>query len=51
MTGERSRRSAAGMPGWVKGFGVAGAALLVVLIVLVASGHGPWEHLGMAGMH
>jgi hypothetical protein len=50
MSGERGRR-AAGMPGWVKGFAVAGGVALVLLAVLLLSGHGPWQHFGMAGMH
>ena len=40
-----------GMPGWVKGFIWAGAALLVFLVFMLASGHGPWQHMGTAGMH
>lgn len=38
------------MPGWVKGFVAAGAAAIVLVVVLLLNGHGPWQHMGM-GMH
>ena len=44
---EKSRRAVRPMPGWVKGFIAAGIALLLLVVVLLASGHGPWQHMGM----
>ncbi|HEX9810949.1 MAG TPA: hypothetical protein VGA88_02530 [Burkholderiales bacterium] len=45
---ERLSESAASTPRWVKGFGLLGAALVVlVLIMLLHGGHGP----GMHGQH
>jgi hypothetical protein len=41
----------AGMPRWVKWFIMAAAAALVLVAALMIGGHGPWQHLGMAGMH
>lgn len=34
------------MPGWVKGFVVAGLLLLSLVGVMVATGHGPGRHFG-----
>ena len=39
------------MPGWVKGFVWAGTVIVLLLIVMLALGHGPWQHMGMTGMH
>jgi hypothetical protein len=44
---EKSRRAVRPMPRWVKGFIAAGIALLLLVVVLLASGHGPWQHMGM----
>lgn len=33
-------------PGWVKGFVVAGALLLALAALMVATGHGPSRHFG-----
>lgn len=43
-------REATGMPNWVKVF--IGVSLLAVLavVVLMAMGHGPWQHGAMVGM-
>lgn len=43
-------RAATGMPGWVRfliGIAIAG---VVLAIVLMAMGHGPWQH-GAMGPH
>jgi hypothetical protein len=41
----------AGTPRWVKGFVIAGAVLLVLIVVMLLSGHGPGRHMhhGMSG--
>lgn len=39
------------MPGWVKGFLWVGVAAVVVIGAMLLSGHGPWQHMNMAGMH
>jgi hypothetical protein len=44
-------RAATGMPGWVKVSIVIGAVALVGLALLVAGGHGPWQHGAMGTMH
>lgn len=31
-------------PRWVKGFAVAGTLIVVVAVILLLSGHGPWQH-------
>ncbi len=49
MAGESAKR-ATGMPRWVKGFAWAGVAAVVLVGVMLASGHGPWQHLNMGGM-
>jgi len=33
------------MPGWVKGFAVAGIILAVLIVVMLLAGHGPGRHL------
>jgi hypothetical protein len=38
-----------GMPGWVKGFAWAGGIAVILVAVMLLTGHGPWQHLGMAG--
>lgn len=39
------KRTAAGMPGWVKAFLWVGLALLVIAGIAALSGHGPWQHM------
>ena len=43
-------RATAGMPQWVKVFIGIGIVAIVVVGVLIATGHGPWQHGAMAGM-
>ncbi len=50
MGAERERRTTR-VPGWVKGFAAAGVLAVLALAMLLMSGHGPWQHFGMAGMH
>jgi hypothetical protein len=50
MSDGRGNQKGAGMPSWVKGFVIAGAIAVVLVSVLLATGHGPWQHMGM-GMH
>ena len=47
----RTQRAAQAMPRWVKAFVWAGIAALVLVAFMLATGHGPWQHMGMAGMH
>lgn len=49
MTGESTKRPT-GMPRWVTGFVWAGVAAVVLVGIMLASGHGPWQHLHVAGM-
>lgn len=51
MPRDRSKGQGPGMPGWVKGFAWAGGVVVVLVIAMLATGHGPWQHMGMAGMH
>lgn len=37
-----------GLPGWVKGFAVAGVVLVVLLILMLLTGHGPGRHMASA---
>ena len=40
------------MPRWVKVFAVVAAALLVMIVVMLSTGHGPGRHLhGGMGAH
>lgn len=41
---ERSGRDRPGVPRWVKVFAVVGALLVVLVVVLLVSGHGPGRH-------
>jgi hypothetical protein len=45
---ERVERQSPGVPGWVKGLGLALVVLVVVLVVVMAAGiggdHGPGRH-------
>lgn len=43
---ECSKR-ATGMPGWVKAFVGVGIFLVVAVGVMMALGHGPWQHMSM----
>jgi hypothetical protein len=38
------------MPRWVKGFLWTGGVLVIVVVVMLTGGHGPWQHMGMAIM-
>gem|GEM_PF-2594490 len=40
-----SRSDEPAMPGWVKGFAVAGIILAVLIVVMLLAGHGPGRHL------
>ena len=55
MAGETAAKRTTGMPRWVKVFVWAGVGALVLVVIMLASGHGPWQHLGgmlnMSGMH
>lgn len=35
------------MPTWVKVFIGAGGLVAVALVVMIALGHGPWQHMSM----
>jgi hypothetical protein len=39
------------MPNWVKGFAWTGVVAVLAVAVMLLSGHGPWEHMNMRGMH
>ena len=45
------REQATKLPKWVKGFVWAGLAAAIALAIILASGHGPWQHMNMSGMH
>lgn len=38
-----------GMPGWVKGFAVAGVILVALIVVMLLTGHGPGRHMDGLG--
>lgn len=40
-----------GMPRWVKGFAVAGVVLVLLLVIMLLTGHGPGRHLGSSDGH
>ena len=42
---------AEGLPRWVKRSLIGAGLLVVLVIVAMLTGHGPWHHLQMAGMH
>lgn len=44
-------RTATGMPSWVKVFIGVGLCAILAVGILMAAGHGPWQHGNMAGMH
>ena len=46
-----SKRTAQPTPKWVKTFMWAGVAAVVLVGLMLATGHGPWQHIGMTGMH
>lgn len=33
------------MPGWVKGFAIAGIILVALIVVMLLTGHGPGRHM------
>jgi hypothetical protein len=37
--------SRSGVPGWVKGFMVVGVVLLLLLVIMLLTGHGPGRHM------
>ena len=39
------------MPRWVKAFVWAGIVAIILVAFMLTTGHGPWQHMGMAGMH
>jgi hypothetical protein len=45
----RSGRGGPGVPRWVKIFAIAAAILVALVVVLLASGHGPGRHGQAAG--
>lgn len=45
-----SMRGKAAMPGWVRWFMGAGVVLAIVVVAMLVTGHGPWEHMHMSGM-
>ncbi|MBN9345814.1 MAG: hypothetical protein J0I48_06335 [Devosia sp.] len=44
-------RAATGMPNWVKVFVGVGLLAILAVGILMAMGHGPWQHGAMGGMH
>jgi hypothetical protein len=45
-TGATSNTEAAGgTPRWVKGFAIVGVALVLMIIVMLLTGHGPGRHM------
>jgi hypothetical protein len=34
-----------GVPRWVKGFGLGGIVLLLLIVIMLLSGHGPGDHM------
>jgi hypothetical protein len=40
--GDHSR---SGVPRWVKGFGIVGVVLLLLIVVMLLTGHGPGDHM------
>ena len=41
-----------GVPRWVKVFGIVGAVLVVLVVVMLLTGHGPGRHMhGALGAH
>ena len=41
-------RAVAGMPGWVKIFAAVGVVLVIAVGVMLATGHGPGQHMAGA---
>jgi hypothetical protein len=41
--------SPAGMPRWVKVFGIIGGVLVAAIVAMLLTGHGPGHHLHGAG--
>jgi hypothetical protein len=45
MTTELKKRASPGVPRWVKMFAWMGIAAVALVVVMVLSGHGPWQHM------
>jgi hypothetical protein len=41
----RPKEASTGTPRWVKVFGIVGAVLVLLIIVMLVSGHGPGRHM------
>lgn len=41
--------SGAGMPRWVKGFAIVGVALVLLIVIMLMTGHGPSRHMSGLG--
>ena len=39
-----------GAPRWVKLTGIVAVVAVLLVIVMLLTGHGPWHHMGMGGM-
>lgn len=44
-SGEPAARERRGMPRWVIGFIIAGAVVVALVVVMLALGHGPQQHM------
>ncbi|MHB8621301.1 MAG: hypothetical protein ACYDAG_17350 [Chloroflexota bacterium] len=44
------REARPGMPRWVKVFGIAFLVLVLLIAIMMASGHGPGNHMPGAGL-
>lgn len=49
VAGQQHPRSAAGVPRWVKMFGIVAAVLALLVAALLIAGHGPGRHLNGLG--
>lgn len=41
--------SGAGLPTWVKGFAIAAVALVLLIVIMLLTGHGPGRHINDPG--
>ena len=41
----RPKEASDGTPRWVKAFGIVGGILVLLIIVMLLSGHGPGRHM------